>query len=70
MRNDRMSSRKLKYLFSLVCMILVSNVSLRTTNTEAAANKSTKFTLQSKVAASRGRYNGKIVFTSDRQGDG
>src|SRR5207302_3112475 len=56
----------------LSCLALVSTLGLRTQNTEASNNRSIKFAAQSQTTAAtnRGRYNGKIVFTSDRQNDG
>ena len=72
MRDRQFSSMKTIYVLTLSCLALVSTLGLRTQNTEASNNRSIKFAAQSQTTAAtnRGRYNGKIVFTSDRQNDG
>ncbi len=71
MQKRRLQYRKSAYLLSFLCLALVSTSNLRTQTTEASAGKSVKSVAQSPTTAvTKGRYNGKLVFSSDRQADG
>src|SRR5207244_1064637 len=72
MRNTQLSYRKLTYLLSFVCVALVSTSNIRAERGEVLATKPVKSVAQASVTTTttRGKYNGKIVFTSARQNDG
>ncbi len=70
MKESRLSHWRLACAFSFTSLALVSALNLYGRSGRAAANPSVKFATQSvATTATRGRYNGKIVFTSDRQND-
>src|SRR5437588_10469184 len=71
MKESRLSHWRLACAFSFTSLALVSALNLYGKNGRAAANPSVKFAMQSvATTATTGRYNGKIVFTSNRQNDG
>ena len=72
MRNRRLSFRKLTGLLSFVCVALVSMSNLCTQHAQVSSSKSVRFVAQSPLTSPtmRGRYNGKLVFSSDRGNDG
>jgi len=72
MRNHRLSFRKLTGLLSFVCVALVSMSNLCTQHAQVSSSKSVRFVAQSPLTSPtmRGRYNGKLVFSSDRGNDG
>ena len=72
MQHGQLSFRKLTYVLSFVCLALVSMSNLRTQHAQVSSSKSVRFVAQSPLASPtmRGRYNGKLVFSSDRGNDG
>ncbi len=72
MQTRRLSRSKYKCALTLVCLALVSTLILRTQNSQVSGKASSRSGTRSDAIApgSRGRYNGKLVFGSDRQNDG
>ena len=70
-QNKDLRYRKLICVLSFVCSALLSTSNVRLQKAEAAGNSSIKFASlhQATTAATRGKYYGQIVFSSDRQND-
>ena len=72
MRNQQLRHKKSLHLLSLVCLTLLLTASIRTQESENFATKSVRLPIKLYTAAvaARGRYNGKLIFASDRQAEG
>ena len=71
MQNRKLNLRRASYLLLLICCALALRLSIHAQRNPALVNDSLRVFSQSPlVAASRGTYNGKLVFDSNRQNDG
>src|SRR5438552_14902590 len=69
--NLNLDLRRASYPFLFICSALALTVSIRPQGSVALVNDSLKALSQSpSIAATRGTYNGKLVFRSNRQNDG
>ncbi len=72
MQHGQLSFRKLTYVLSFVCLALVLASNLPTQHAEVSTSKSVRSVAQpgTTTTGTRGKYNGKLVFSTDRQNDG